>query len=252
MTDRVIWFADLDRSDVGRVGGKNASLGEMIRYLAGAGIRVPDGFATTADAYWEFLELNELREKIARQATRLREGADLESVGRSVREHFLAATLPRTFADDIVAAYRELAERLGRPDPEVAVRSSATAEDLPQASFAGQQETFLNVRGVDALLDACRRCYASLRVPSSRWPPSTPPGKATGSAPSSKQARQWPRWPAGRKSGATRRCGTTSPRAGRSLQPGRTWLGRPSGLRSLTRTSPTPGTPPRERAGSLT
>ncbi len=162
MTDRVIWFADLDRSDVGRVGGKNASLGEMIRYLAGAGIRVPDGFATTADAYWEFLELNELREKIARQATRLREGADLESVGRSVREHFLAATLPQTFADDIVAAYRELAERLGRPDPEVAVRSSATAEDLPQASFAGQQETFLNVRGVDALLDACRRCYASL------------------------------------------------------------------------------------------
>ncbi|MER5635530.1 phosphoenolpyruvate synthase [Kitasatospora sp. NPDC002227] len=160
--DRVIWFDQLGRDDVALVGGKNSSLGELVRHLAPAGVRVPDGFATTADAYREYLGTDGLRETVRDQLARLHAGAPLAEVGAAVRAAVLAAPLPEALAGALTEAYAELARRAGQPDPDVAVRSSATAEDLPEASFAGQQETFLNVRGPEALLEACRRCFASL------------------------------------------------------------------------------------------
>jgi len=159
----VLWFDEVGRGDVGLVGGKNASLGEMIRSLASRGVRVPEGFATSAGAYRRFVAHNDLEEPIRRALADLDAGrASLADAGRAIREAFLRADWPPALAEAIRAAYRELGRRAGRPDLDVAVRSSATAEDLPEASFAGQQETFLNVRGERALLDACRRCYASL------------------------------------------------------------------------------------------
>jgi pyruvate,water dikinase len=153
----VLPFEAVGMGDVPRVGGKNASLGEMIGSLAGAGIRVPPGFAVTADAYRLMVAENGLGPKMAALLGRLAAGdATLRQTGEAVRALFLAAPLPSALADAIAGAY----ERMGAPA--VAVRSSATAEDLPDASFAGQQETFLNVRGTAAVLDACRRCYASL------------------------------------------------------------------------------------------
>ncbi|MGW3044339.1 phosphoenolpyruvate synthase [Kitasatospora sp. NPDC001159] len=159
---RVIRFRDLGREDVALVGGKNASLGELINGLGLAGVRVPDGFATTADAYRELLDTGGLRELIAEQVDRLHDGAPLAEVGAAIRSAVLATPLPPALKRDVVEAYGQLAREAGRENPDVAVRSSATAEDLPEASFAGQQETFLNVRGTDAMLDACRRCFASL------------------------------------------------------------------------------------------
>jgi pyruvate,water dikinase len=157
------WLADLDAGAVPEVGGKNASLGEMIQKLRGAGIGVPDGFATTAAAYWEFVDANDLRDRItARLADFKRKRASLARTGRGIRELILAGEIPPTIAAAIVEAYLELGRRAGTADLDVAVRSSATAEDLPEASFAGQQETFLNVRGAKRLLEACRRCLASL------------------------------------------------------------------------------------------
>ncbi|MEU9126908.1 phosphoenolpyruvate synthase [Kitasatospora sp. NPDC048540] len=159
---RVIRFADLRREDVGVVGGKNSSLGELIGHLAPAGVRVPDGFATTADAYREFLDTGGLGGRIRAHLERLHAGADLPEVGAAVRAAVLATDLPAELERELSACYEQLARGVGRTEPDVAVRSSATAEDLPEASFAGQQETFLNVRGRDALLGACRRCFASL------------------------------------------------------------------------------------------
>ena len=161
--DYVRWFEDLGAADVPEVGGKNASLGEMVAQLAEAGIDVPAGFATTADAFREFIEVNELHEPLAEQLARFRANPDsLHAVGSAIRERLLAAPLPRALEAAVRSAYAELSQRAGEGDVSVAVRSSATAEDLPDASFAGQQETFLNVVGADALVDACRRCFASL------------------------------------------------------------------------------------------
>ncbi|MEV0402642.1 phosphoenolpyruvate synthase [Actinoallomurus sp. NPDC050550] len=160
--DRVVWFPELSRDDIGVVGGKNASLGELIRNLAPVGVRVPEGFATTAGAYWEYLAVGRLRERVAEQIDRLHQGAELATVGRAIRRAFEETDLPTALAEAIIDAYRRLGKSVGRVDPDVAVRSSATAEDLPEASFAGQQESFLNVTGEQALLTACRRCYASL------------------------------------------------------------------------------------------
>ncbi len=159
---RVIPFSGLSRSDVPTVGGKNASLGELIRHLSPAGVQVPDGFATTADAYREFLLTDALGDRIAAHLARLAAGAALSDVGAAIRADVLATPLPAALREEITQAYARLARQAGRTDPDVAVRSSATAEDLPEASFAGQQETFLNVRGATGLLEACRRCYASL------------------------------------------------------------------------------------------
>src|SRR5581483_1269721 len=158
----VRWLEDLSLDDVSLVGGKNASMGEMIRVLAPKGIRVPGGFATVSQAYWDFLDANDLHGSIVEQLAALRRGADLAEVGATIREMIMEAEFPQHLEQGLRDAYRELGTRLQREDPDVAVRSSATAEDLPEASFAGQQETFLNIRGETALLEACKRCYASL------------------------------------------------------------------------------------------
>ena len=159
----LIWFEEVSRGDVGLVGGKNASLGEMTGALKSRGIRVPGGFATTSDAFRLFLRANDLGAVIAERIDDLTNGRiSLHEAGGAIRAAIVAGDWPEQTAADIRAAYEELGRRTGRPDPSVAVRSSATAEDLPDASFAGQQETFLNIRGADALLNACRRCYASL------------------------------------------------------------------------------------------
>jgi pyruvate,water dikinase len=154
---------DLSSGDVARVGGKNASLGEMIRSLKDQGVRVPDGFATTAVAYREYIEANEIGPQLRARLDEFNSGEkSLHQVGTAIRRLFLDGELPKPIAEAIGRAYRELSRRNGMDEAAVAVRSSATAEDLPEASFAGQQETFLNVRGERALLDACRLCYASL------------------------------------------------------------------------------------------
>lgn len=156
-------FAELGVEDVPLVGGKNASLGEMYRALSAEGIRVPDGFATTAEGFYHFLDHNGLRARIYELLDKLdpQDIPALERTGATIRGWIVGAAFPEDLAAEIAAAYRELGEKYG-PDPDVAVRSSATAEDLPEASFAGQQDTFLNIRGVEALLEACRRVYASL------------------------------------------------------------------------------------------
>jgi len=159
----VIWFEAVGQGDVPLVGGKNASLGEMVRHLTEQGVRVPAGFATTAEAYWRFVETNKLNETMVPLLEALTAGrASLDEVGSAIRRAFLRGTWPADLAQSIASAYHELCRRSGKTDADVAVRSSATAEDLPDASFAGQQETYLNIRGASAVLDACRRCYASL------------------------------------------------------------------------------------------
>ena len=159
----VVWFEDLSSEDVSKVGGKNASLGEMIGTLKDEGIRVPDGFATTAEAYQEFLEQAGLKDAIQQSLTEYRdEQKPLDQVGRTIRGRFLNVSFPEEIEKAIKAAYHQLCDRYDTEKVDVAVRSSATAEDLPDASFAGQQETFLNVTGTHELLDACRKCYASL------------------------------------------------------------------------------------------
>ncbi len=158
----VRWFEDLNKDDTAQVGGKNASLGEMIGALRQQGVRVPGGFATTAAAYRAFLEHNQLEQRLAELLAGLDDDRPLAEVGRAVRRAFRDAWFPEEIAASIREAYAELSQRNEADEVAVAVRSSATAEDLPQASFAGQQETFLNVRGAADLLEACRDCYASL------------------------------------------------------------------------------------------
>ena len=157
------WFADLTNKDVEVVGGKNASLGEMIGTLREEGIRVPDGFATTAEAYWQFLQHNDLKEQIKSNIEDLEaQKQSLEETGKTIRRQFYQAEFPPEVEEAIRQAYRELSQKYDTEEVDVAARSSATAEDLPEASFAGQQETFLNVTGEKEVLEACRKCYASL------------------------------------------------------------------------------------------
>jgi pyruvate,water dikinase len=160
---RVAWLKDVRLTDLPQVGGKNASLGEMIGALTGAGIRVPGGFATTADAYREFLTTDGLGQRIAKRIAGLKEG-DVEALARcgaEIRGWIETAPLPRALEDDIRKHYQEI-EKQYSSETSFAIRSSATAEDLPDASFAGQQETFLNVRGFDNVLQAIRHVFASL------------------------------------------------------------------------------------------
>ncbi|KAH7205834.1 uncharacterized protein BKA55DRAFT_530167 [Fusarium redolens] len=159
----VLDFEHLARSDVGLVGGKNSSLGEMIRALGPKGIPVPPGFATSSYAYWHYVDANNIRGKIDDLVNQWQSGHQtLAEIGHDIRTLFLRGTWPADTAEAILSGYRDLCDKAGIDDLSVAVRSSATAEDLPDASFAGQQETYLNIQGGEALLDACRRCYASL------------------------------------------------------------------------------------------
>ncbi len=163
MSDYLLPFEKLGIDDVARVGGKNASLGEMIRHLSGVGVRVPGGFATTALSFRDFLAQGGLAGRIRGRLAALdvNDVAALAAAGREIRRSIMDTPLPKRLCDEIQAAHARLLEAEGR-DISVAVRSSATAEDLPQASFAGQQETRLNVRGEAAVLDAVRLVFASL------------------------------------------------------------------------------------------
>ncbi|MFW6021172.1 MAG: phosphoenolpyruvate synthase [Guyparkeria sp.] len=156
-------FSELGMQDVATVGGKNASLGEMVARLAERGVRVPNGFATTADAYHHYLEHNDLADRIGEELGALdtNDVAALERAGGRIRRWITEGEMPGDLAEEIVAAYRELGREYGE-NTDVAVRSSATAEDLPTASFAGQQESYLNIAGEDALLDSIRHVFASL------------------------------------------------------------------------------------------
>jgi pyruvate, water dikinase len=162
MSNNIMWFADIGLTDLEQVGGKNSSLGEMVGNLSAAGVLVPDGFATTADAYWRFIGDTGLADLISTELAALDtdDVQRLAEVGRKIR----AAVVDQQFPADLEADIRTAYERLSSGDEEksFAVRSSATAEDLPDASFAGQQETFLNVRGIDAILVAVRQVFASL------------------------------------------------------------------------------------------
>ena len=163
MNDNLIWFENLGMGDVARVGGKNASLGEMISQLTARGVRVPGGFATTASAYREFLAHQGLADRIRERLATLdiEDVTALAAAGAQIRQWILDTPLPRALEAAITEAWRQLEQRVGH-EVVVAVRSSATAEDLPEASFAGQQETFLNVRGIDAVLTAIKHVFASL------------------------------------------------------------------------------------------
>ena len=158
----IIPFAEIGMRDLHLVGGKNASLGEMVSRLAAAGVHVPDGFATTSRAYWDFIGDTGLGASIAQRLQGLdtQDVERLAQVGRGIREAVVAQPFPAGLEADIRAAYDALTG--GDEQMAVAVRSSATAEDLPDASFAGQQETFLNIRGIDAVLIAIREVFASL------------------------------------------------------------------------------------------
>lgn len=156
-------FDEIGIADIASVGGKNASLGEMLRKLGEAKIKVPPGFTTTAGAYRYFIQFNKLGDPLSKLLDELHRGrASLPKTGAAIRRLFLAGILPPALEQAVRRRYAELGRALGTPDPAVAVRSSATAEDLPGASFAGQHESFLNVSGPDEVLNACRRCYASL------------------------------------------------------------------------------------------
>ncbi|MGP9843588.1 phosphoenolpyruvate synthase [Brachybacterium sp. 107] len=163
MTQSIQWFSELGMADLDQVGGKNASLGEMVSNLSRLGVQVPDGFATSADAYREFLGATGLAERIDAQLQQLdtEDTRALAEAGRMIRQMVIEQPFPAQLEADIRSAYEQLAAGSGE-EASFAVRSSATAEDLPDASFAGQQETFLNVRGIDAVLTAIREVFASL------------------------------------------------------------------------------------------
>ncbi len=157
------WFESIGVNDVPIVGGKNASLGEMVKSLKSKGIRVPDGFAITAQTYWQFLEANNLQSKILYQIEQFQKGEiPLEKAGKTIRRLLVRSRFPDDIAEAIREGYRQLCDRYNLEEVDVAVRSSATAEDLPDASFAGQQESYLNITGTEEVLEACRKCYASL------------------------------------------------------------------------------------------
>lgn len=160
----ILWFKELGMGDVPFVGGKNASLGEMYQHLTKNGIRVPNGFAVTAFAYQYFLKKTRIGEEIKKVLQRLdtHDITNLQECGREIRQIILSAEFPKDLKKEIVAAYQKLSEEYQSSEIDVAVRSSATAEDLPDASFAGQQETYLNVSGEYSILDSVKKCIASL------------------------------------------------------------------------------------------
>ena len=159
----VLWFDELDLADIPQVGGKNASLGEMRRELIPEGVSIPDGYAVTANAYRYLLKSSGIAEQMKKILSDLdtHDMENLKNRGRQIRSLIYHSPFPKDLEDEIIAAYGKLCEEYG-PDTDVAVRSSATAEDLPDASFAGQQETYLNVTGKEALLEACKKCFAYL------------------------------------------------------------------------------------------
>ncbi|MBK3332153.1 phosphoenolpyruvate synthase [Persephonella atlantica] len=166
MSDKklVVWLNEVGMEDVELVGGKNASLGEMIKGLSPMGIKIPMGYVVTAEAYRYFIEYNNLKEKIRETLKGLdpNDVFDLQKRGLTIREMIKGGQFPEDLRKQILDYYAQLSEMYGKHRVDVAVRSSATAEDLPDASFAGQQETYLNIKGDETLLSAIRNCFASL------------------------------------------------------------------------------------------
>lgn len=165
MNDSILWFKDLRKENLEQVGGKNASLGEMIHHLTSLGVRVPQGFAVSVKAYRDFLLHNNLQEKISQNLKKIDPNnlETLSAIALDIRNAILNGEFPKAIADAIVQAYESLAKQHSNEAQfSVAVRSSATAEDLPQASFAGQQESFLNVSGAAEVLNKVKHVYASL------------------------------------------------------------------------------------------
>lgn len=161
--DYVLNFNKINLKDLLKVGGKNASLGEMISSLNEKGINVPKGFATTSHAFWEFIKHNDIGVKISQNISRFHGSAQtLQETGKNIRKLIYESEFPKELKNSILESYRSLSEQRAHEDIAVAVRSSATAEDLPNASFAGQLETFLNISGEKSLLEACKKCFASL------------------------------------------------------------------------------------------
>lgn len=162
MVTNILWLDQVGAADVNQVGGKNASLGEMTKHLSEAGVAVPKGFATTAEAFHRFMESNGLSHQVQSAVKQLDVDniAQLSRIGQQIRQWILEGNLNTDLEEDVINAYRELTQ--GNPSMAVAVRSSATAEDLPEASFAGQQETLLNVRGEQSVLQAIKHVFASL------------------------------------------------------------------------------------------
>jgi pyruvate,water dikinase len=163
MKNYIKHFNEIDIDHVPEVGGKNASLGEMFQKLTSKGVQVPDGFATTSAAYWLFLEEAQLKSKIFEELEKLdrKDFQNLREVGATIRSLIAKAQFPDAIKTSVEEGYDGLVKKYGK-QISLAVRSSATAEDLPNASFAGQQETYLNVKGIDELIEACHKCYASL------------------------------------------------------------------------------------------
>jgi len=158
----VLWFKEIGMKDTNLVGGKNGSLGEMYSNLTSRGVRVPNGFATTTTAYWQFLRQSGIEKQLQQLVKSIgKDKSKITGIAPQIRRLILSAKLPAEFEAAIAAGYNQLAKEYG-PNPDVAVRSSANAEDMPTASFAGQQETYLNIRGEKALINACKRCIASL------------------------------------------------------------------------------------------
>lgn len=160
----ILWFKEIRKKDVPKVGGKNASLGEMISQLSKQGVSVPDGFATTAEAYFYFLKQSGLDKKIKEIIKDLDVSniSQLKRVGGQIRQVVIRAEFSKEFEKEIIKSYKKLSKKYGEENTDVAVRSSATAEDLPSASFAGQHETYLNIKGEKELLKAVKKCFASL------------------------------------------------------------------------------------------
>lgn len=160
----IVQLHELGMKDLDLVGGKNASLGEMLQNLTKLGVNIPGGFVITVNAYQEFIHHNNLDEKI-RSLVKQIDYASVESLRRAglqIRNLIRNGRFPAALSQEIINCYYELSKKYEQEGTDVAVRSSATAEDLPDASFAGQQETYLNVRGPAALMDAVRNCFASL------------------------------------------------------------------------------------------
>jgi pyruvate,water dikinase len=163
MKRHIIWFKDLSLRDVPKVGGKNASLGEMLSKLSKKGVNIPDGFALTSEAYWYFLRENKLEEKLKKliRGLKYRDVRNLQKIGSAARRLIMGGKFPEDLKKEIVSAYKKLSENYRQKNADVAIRSSGVAEDAPTDSFAGQFETFLNVSGEKELLESLKKCLAS-------------------------------------------------------------------------------------------
>jgi pyruvate,water dikinase len=164
MNKYIIWFKNINIGDVNLVGGKNASLGEMYQNLQNLGIKIPNGFAVSTEGYDRFLDSNNLKEKIddIMKTTDVKDMSSLQKSGKAIRTLLTESVIPKDMKVEIARNYEKLSEYYKMKDTDVAVRSSATAEDLPDASFAGQQDTYLNIRGINNLFESIKKCFASL------------------------------------------------------------------------------------------